>query len=92
MAEDPWILGFSQSENETLARLLELGSGTEDILTAAQSEGKMDKVAELEQKMAAQSELIQKLLDREKEKDAVKIDGRSKAARAARKPQTASAE
>lgn len=62
LAEDPWILGFSQTENETLARLLQLGTGTEDILTAAQSEKKGDDVAELKEQLAA-------LLAREAERD-----------------------
>jgi hypothetical protein len=77
LAEDPWILGFSPVENETLARLLQ--HGLEDVDTAQQSEAKVDKVAELQAQMAAQAVLIQQLLDA-----APKIDGRSKAARAAR--------
>jgi hypothetical protein len=51
MAEDPWLLGFSTTENETLARLLQ--HGREDVETAVQSEAKMDKVAALEATVAA---------------------------------------
>ena len=54
MAEDPWILGFSTTENETLARLLQ--HGREDVETAVQSEAKVDKVAELEAKLNAMLE------------------------------------
>lgn len=49
-AEDPWILGFSQVENEPLARLLTLGH--EDILTARQSIAKQDTVGDLQKVIA----------------------------------------
>lgn len=62
MAEDPWILGFSTTENETLARLLQ--HGREDIDTAAQSEAKVDKVADLEAKLNA---MIERDAQRERE-------------------------
>lgn len=88
MAEDPWILGFSTAENETLARLLQ--HGREDIETATQSEAKMDRVGELEAKLAEQSGLIQKMLDRDKEKDEA-AKARMAKARAGRKTSTATA-
>jgi hypothetical protein len=89
LAEDPWILGFSKAENETLARLLQ--HGLAEVDTAEQSEVKVDKFAEMEAKMAAQAAQIQALLDRATV-PAPKVDGRSKAARAARTPSQASAE
>jgi hypothetical protein len=84
LAEDPWILGFSTVENETLARLLQLGSGTEDILTAAQSEKRVDDVAALQAQVA---ELLQRDAERES-----KVKAKMAKARAGRKTQTASAE
>jgi len=88
MAEDPWILGFSTVENETLARLLT--HGMEDVATAMQSEAKVDKVAELEAQLAAQSAQIQAILDRDNAKDKAAKDRMAKA-RAGRKSSQASA-
>jgi hypothetical protein len=78
MAEDPWILGFSKVENETLARLLQ--HGLADVDTAEQSEVKVDRVAALEQQLAAMAAMVEKITNA----PAPKVDGRSKAARAAR--------
>lgn len=86
MAEDPWLLGFSPVENEQLARLLQMG--TEDLLTSAQSERKVDKVADLEATVA-------KLLARDAERDAAEqakaqaAKDRMAKARAGRKPKEA---
>lgn len=80
LAEDPWILGFSKAENESLARLLQ--HGLIEVDTAQQSEAKVDKIAALEAKLAEQSAMIQQVLAQQAASP--KIDGRSKAARAAR--------
>lgn len=67
MAEDPWILGFSDHENEQLARLLDLGH--EEILTAQQSEKKQDRMSEIEQKLADANEKIAAFLAREEARE-----------------------
>lgn len=87
LAEDPWLLGFSKVENVTLARLIEQGS--EDILTAEQSEKRTDKMADIEAKLAEQSALIEKLLASQ-DKKAADTD-RMARVRAARKPKEAPA-
>ena len=74
--------------NETLARLLT--HGMEDVATAMQSEAKVDKVAELEAQLAAQSAQIQAILDRDNAKDKAAKDRMAKA-RAGRKSSQASA-
>lgn len=86
MAEDPWILGFSDQENEELARLL--ASGVTDILTAAQSEAKVDKVKDLQDQLEATNAMVQKLLARGMEQDAEADANKAKMAkaRAGRKP------
>lgn len=86
LAEDPWILGFSDVENETLARLLKLGAGAEDIQTAAQGEKQSDKVAALQQQVA---DLLKRDAEREA-KNAEKM-AKARAARGKKAPQTAPA-
>ena len=67
MAEDPWLLGFSNVENETLARLLQ--HGREDIETASQSEAKVDRLQEMEDKLRIASEAMADLLKREQDRE-----------------------
>lgn len=64
LAEDPWILGFTTIENEALARLLELGH--DNILTAKQSEAKVDKTADLEAKLLKMAEQLEQLTSKNK--------------------------
>lgn len=71
LAEDPWILGFSNVENESLARLL--AHGMEDIATAPQSEKKVDEMAELKAQIAA-------LVERDRARDA-ESEAKAQAAR-----------
>lgn len=77
MAEDPWLLGFSSQENEQLARLLDIGH--EDILTAAQSEKKVDRMAEMQAQLAEAQATMQALLKREADREQKMADKMAKA-------------
>ena len=67
MAEDPWILGFSEQENEALARLL--GHGQESVETPKQAINSHSRVSELEAQLAATNAIVQKMADAQKLKD-----------------------
>jgi hypothetical protein len=82
LAEDPWILGFSPDENEILARLLR--NGTEELLTAEQSEKKVDRLTEMEQKLAEATAMMQAMAQREVEREG-KLKAKMEKARAGKK-------
>lgn len=85
MAEDPWILGFSPTENETLARLL--AHGLEYIATAGQSEAKVDRMADMEAKLAAATEQMSAMMEREAKREQATADRMAKARAGKKVPQ-----